>query len=82
MCRTGRDSSARQSGQGAWTLATVPAAAIWSRREWLRSLAIAPAAFIGGLLWRFSPQLPFYVAGAVGAVGVLVFARTVRDEAA
>ena len=48
----------------------------------MRSLAIAPAAFIGGLLWRFSPQLPFYVAGAVGAVGVLVFARTVRDEAA
>ena len=48
----------------------------------VRSLAIAPAAFIGGLLWRISPQLPFYVAGAVGVVGVVVFTRTVDEQAA
>ena len=45
-----------------------------------RSLAIAPAAFVGGLLWRVTPALPFHVAAAVGAVGVVVFSMTV-DEA-
>ena len=45
----------------------------------MRSLAIAPAAFVGGLLWRLSPQLPFYVAAAMGAVGVVVFTRTVQE---
>jgi MFS family permease len=45
-----------------------------------RSLAIAPAAFIGGLLWRVSPEIPFYVASAIGAIGALVFAATVREE--
>jgi MFS family permease len=44
-----------------------------------RSLAIAPAAFVGGLLWKVSPQLPFYVAAAVGAIGVVVFAATVDE---
>ena len=44
-----------------------------------RSLAIAPAAFVGGLLWRVSPAVPFYVAAAIGGVGVLVFARTVES---
>jgi MFS family permease len=48
----------------------------------VRSLAIAPAAFIGGLLWRSSPQLPFYVASAIGAIGVVVFARTVDEQSA
>ena len=48
----------------------------------VRSLAIAPAAFIGGLLWRSSPQLPFYVAAAIGAIGVVVFMRTVQEDAA
>lgn len=47
-----------------------------------RSMAIAPAAFIGGLLWKVSPVIPFYVAAAFGAVGVIVFALTVRDERA
>jgi len=42
-----------------------------------RSLAIAPAAFIGGFLWRFSPKLPFYVAAAIGFVGVSLFIATV-----
>ena len=46
----------------------------------VRSLAIAPAAFVGGLLWRLSPQFPFYIAASVGAVGVLVFARTVSED--
>jgi MFS family permease len=45
-----------------------------------RSLAIAPAAFVGGLLWRVSPGVPFVVAAAVGAAGVVVFLVTV-DEA-
>lgn len=41
-----------------------------------RSVAIAPAAFVGGLLWRVSPSLPFYIAGLIGLGGVLAFART------
>lgn len=45
-----------------------------------RSLAIAPAAFVGGLLWRVSPPLPFYIAGAVGAAGVIAFVLTVTEE--
>ena len=47
-----------------------------------RSVAIAPAAFIGGLLWKISPLIPFYVAAAIGAIGVIVFAATVREEQA
>jgi MFS family permease len=47
----------------------------------VRSLAIAPAAFIGGLLWRTSPRLPFYVAAAIGGIGVVVFTRTVDEQA-
>jgi MFS family permease len=45
-----------------------------------RSLAIAPAAFVGGLLWRVSPALPFRVAAVAGALGVVVFVATVREE--
>jgi MFS family permease len=45
-----------------------------------RSVAIAPAAFIGGLLWRLSPGIPFYVAAAVGMAGVVVFAVTVSEQ--
>jgi MFS family permease len=45
-----------------------------------RSVAIAPAAFIGGLLWKVSPSVPFFVATAIGGVGVIVFAATVREE--
>jgi len=47
----------------------------------VRSLAITPAAFIGGLLWRISPQIPFYVAASIGAIGAVVFARTVDENA-
>jgi MFS family permease len=46
----------------------------------VRSLAIAPAAFIGGLLWRVTPTLPFWVAGAIGLVGVAVFTATVEER--
>jgi MFS family permease len=45
-----------------------------------RSLVIAPAAFIGGLLWRVSPHLPFHVAAGIGLAGALLFVVTV-DEA-
>ncbi len=45
-----------------------------------RSVAIAPAAFIGGLLWKISPVVPFYVAAAAGSVGVVVFILTVSEE--
>ena len=45
-----------------------------------RSVAIAPAAFIGGLLWRVSPAIPFYVAAVAGFAGVLVFALTVSEQ--
>jgi MFS family permease len=44
-----------------------------------RSLTIAPAAFVGGLLWRTSPALPFYVAAAIGSAGVAAFVITVRE---
>jgi len=46
-----------------------------------RSVAIAPAAFIGGFLWRISPVVPFYVAAAIGLIGVIVFVATVNEEA-
>lgn len=45
-----------------------------------RSVAIAPAAFIGGLLWQVSPAIPFMVASCIGFVGVLVFARSVDEQ--
>lgn len=46
----------------------------------VRSLAVAPAAFVGGLLWQRSPMLPFLAAGAVGLVGTAVFAVTVDEQ--
>jgi MFS family permease len=46
----------------------------------MRSLAIAPAAFVGGLLWQVRPDLPFYVAGVIGLAGVAVFVRTVDER--
>ncbi len=46
----------------------------------IRSLTIAPAAFIGGLLWEVTPVLPFWMAGAIGLVGVIVFAATVEER--
>lgn len=46
----------------------------------IRSLAISPAAFIGGLLWQVAPALPFYVAAVIGFTGVVVFAMTVEER--
>jgi hypothetical protein len=46
----------------------------------VRSLAIAPAATVGGLLWQASPTVPFLLASAVGLVGTVVFVLTVREE--
>jgi MFS family permease len=46
----------------------------------VRSAAIAPAAFTGGLLWRIDPAIPFFVAGAVGIAGTVLFAATVEER--
>ena len=46
----------------------------------VRSLAVAPAALVGGLLWQRGPALPFLAAGAVGLVGTAVFAATVDER--
>jgi MFS family permease len=46
----------------------------------IRSLAISPAAFIGGLLWHVSPAVPFVMAGIIGAIGTVVFALTVDER--
>ena len=46
----------------------------------IRSVSIAPAAFIGGVLWTMTPVLPFWAAGVIGLVGVIVFARTVEER--
>jgi MFS family permease len=46
----------------------------------VRSLSITPAAFIGGLLWKFAPQTPFVTAGMIGIVGTIVFALTVEEK--
>ncbi|HEU5304769.1 MAG TPA: MFS transporter [Gemmatimonadales bacterium] len=42
----------------------------------VRSLSIAPAASVGGLLWQAAPALPFYLAGGFGLLGAVVFAAT------
>ena len=46
----------------------------------IRSVAIAPAATIGGLLWRTAPAIPFVAAGIVGLVGTAIFAATVEES--
>ncbi|HEY6065035.1 MAG TPA: MFS transporter [Thermoanaerobaculia bacterium] len=46
----------------------------------VRSCAIAPAAFIGGLLWKIAPSVPFVLAGAVGLAGAVLFALTVEER--
>ena len=40
----------------------------------VRSLCIAPAAFVGGVLWRTRPELPFWLAGLFGLLGTAAFA--------
>jgi len=46
----------------------------------VRSVTIAPAAFVGGVLWNVAPALPFWMAGAIGLVGVVLFAATVDER--
>jgi len=46
----------------------------------IRSLSITPAAAIGGLLWKISPQVPFVVAGVIGLIGTIVFILTVEER--
>ena len=48
----------------------------------IRSLSIAPAATVGGLLWQTTPALPFFLAGGFGLLGALVFAAGGGDDAA
>ncbi len=48
----------------------------------VRSVAVAPAALVGGLLWSADPALPFVLACGVGLAGTAVFAATVREQAA
>jgi MFS family permease len=48
----------------------------------LRSLAITPAAAIGGLLWKLTPQTPFLIAGAFGIGGTFIFIVTMRLRSA
>ena len=45
-----------------------------------RSLSIAPAAAIGGLLWNLSPATPFVIASVIGMAGVIVFTLTVEER--
>ncbi len=45
----------------------------------VRSVAIAPAAFTGGLLWGIDPSIPFFVAALVGLAGTATFAATVEE---
>jgi MFS family permease len=46
----------------------------------LRSFAITPAAAVGGLLWRVTPQAPFVIAGTFGIVGTFLFMASVRKR--
>ena len=46
----------------------------------IRSVAIAPAAAVGGLLWNVTPALPFWLAGAIGLAGVVLFGWTVEER--
>jgi MFS family permease len=46
----------------------------------IRSLAIAPAAIVGGVLWKVEPQVPFVLAGAIGLMGTALFAGTVEER--
>jgi len=46
----------------------------------VRSLSITPAAAVGGLLWKISPEVPFVTAALIGIVGTIVFAMTVEER--
>lgn len=46
----------------------------------IRSVAITPAALVGGVLWNTAPGLPFLMAGGIGLVGTVLFALTVEER--
>jgi MFS family permease len=46
----------------------------------IRSLSIAPAALLGGILWKISPQVPFVTATIIGLIGTIVFTATVEER--
>jgi MFS family permease len=46
----------------------------------IRSLSITPAAAIGGLLWKLSPEVPFVTATGIGILATIVFALTVEER--
>ena len=46
----------------------------------IRSLAIAPAATLGGVLWKVAPTVPFLLAGAIGLIGTVLFMLTVEER--
>ena len=46
----------------------------------IRSLSISPAAVIGGLLWKISPEVPFLIAGLIGLIGTFAFVTTVEER--
>jgi hypothetical protein len=46
----------------------------------VRSVAVAPADLIGGLLWAISPSLPFWMAAGVGVAGVVLFVASVEER--
>ncbi|MBA2487602.1 MAG: MFS transporter, partial [Nitrospira sp.] len=46
----------------------------------LRSLSVAPAGVVGGLLWTVTPDVPFVVGSVVGLMGTIVFALTVQEQ--
>ncbi len=46
----------------------------------IRSLSITPAAAIGGLLWKITPEVPFIVAAVIGLLGTIVFVATVEER--
>jgi len=46
----------------------------------VRGLSITPAAAIGGILWKVSPEIPFVTAAVIGIVGTIVFAMTVEER--
>ncbi len=40
----------------------------------VRGLVVFPASIVGGLLWKASPQVPFYAAFTIGVVGLITYA--------
>lgn len=46
----------------------------------VRSISVAPASAIGGLLWRIQPGVPFLAASLVGILGTILFAATVKQK--